>query len=66
MTRDQISDHQKAGTITTRQAEILQLRARGYSQYEVARGLGVTRSTVKSLERNALEKIARSSQQEAA
>jgi DNA-binding CsgD family transcriptional regulator len=57
--RDTIDAHLAAGTITTRQAEILHLRRRGFSQYQTARGLSISRSTVRSLERTALDKITR-------
>lgn len=56
-TRDQIEAYREAKIITDRQAEILQLRRRGFSQYTLAFALGITRSTVRSLERTATDKI---------
>lgn len=57
MTRETIDQALTAGTITVRQAEILHLRRRGFSQYQIALGLQITRSTVRSLERTARDKI---------
>jgi DNA-binding CsgD family transcriptional regulator len=57
LTRDQIDQHLANRIITPRQADILQLRRRGFSQYVIARGLGISRSTVRSLEKTALDKI---------
>lgn len=55
------------GVITAREHEILELRyAHRFSQYTVARALDITRSTVRSLERNALEKITRHEREEEA
>jgi DNA-binding CsgD family transcriptional regulator len=55
-----------AGVITVREHQILQLRARGLSQNTVALSLDITRSTVRSSERNARQKIERHNRKEAA
>lgn len=56
-----------AGVITAREHQILDLREReGGSQYRVAVALGISRSTVKSIEKNAHAKIQRHNEQEAA
>lgn len=59
LTRDQIDTHLAAGTITPRQAEILHLRRRDFSQRTIALGLSISRSTVRDLERAAHENINR-------
>jgi DNA-binding CsgD family transcriptional regulator len=48
-----------AGIITSREHDILILRTRGLSQYAVALALDISRSTVRSAERNARQKIER-------
>jgi DNA-binding CsgD family transcriptional regulator len=45
------------GVITTREHEILALRARGLSQNTIALGLKLSRSTVRNHERNGHRKI---------
>lgn len=47
MTRHEIEAHRTAGTITDRQAEILHLWRRGFSQRQIALGLGISRATVR-------------------
>lgn len=56
---DRYRDLATNGIITARELDILTFRARGISQYTIATGLGITRSTVRNHERNAHEKIAR-------
>lgn len=65
MTADRYRDLRAAGVITQRELEVLELRLR-FSQYVVARGLHISRSTVRSIERNAHDKIARHSRKDAA
>lgn len=57
--RARLRELHTAEVITDRQLEILQLRDRGLSQHTIALGLGISRSTVRSTERDALAKIAR-------
>lgn len=63
MTRDHLNQLLTQHIITIRQHQILELRRRGFSQYQIAEGLHISRSTVRSLERTALDKITRNTTQ---
>lgn len=58
LTQAEIQGHLHSGRLTERQAQILQLRRRQFSQNQIAAGLQISRSTVRSLEREARRKIA--------
>lgn len=58
LTQHEIQGHLETGRLTERQAQILQLRRRGFSQNQVAHGLHISRTTVRYLETRARQKIA--------
>ncbi len=58
LTRDQIRGHLDQGTLTERQAQVLELRARGFSQAMIANGLHISRTAVRYHEQRARQKIA--------
>lgn len=57
MTRADLDQHLKAGTITEREHDVLLLRLKGLSQWQIALALDVSRWAVRDRERNGLRKI---------
>lgn len=66
MNIQELRQHFAAGTITEREYDVLQLRIRGLSQNVVALALDISRSTVRSTEKNAHRKIERHDRKAAA
>ncbi len=66
LTHQEIQGHLQTGLLTERQAEILELRRRGFSQNQVALGLHISRTTVRYLETRGRQKIAIWKEQQAA